>query len=175
MVTNTNLPQTGIAQNSTRNIDALGIVLRMDKIVREIIGSQSHGVSVVREADFVRANSYLDELESFVAHCSRRPQQDYVKTYDMEIALPAATVIPMMDNLAILHLAQMVDTWRFEIANSETSRWSSGIHGPDGVRMAVWFADYRAFFTDHIATQLPQDYPETVPSYPLTGRGALGV
>lgn len=166
---------TEIVQNSTRNIDCFGIVLRMDKIVKELIGSQSHGVSVVREADFERANSYLDELESFVAHCSRRPQQDYTKTYEQEMPLPAPTVVPMMDNLAVLHVAQMVDTWRFEIANSETSRWSSGIHGPDAKRMANWFADYRTFFKDHIATQLPQDYPETVPSFPLTGRGALGV
>lgn len=166
---------TEIAQNSTRNIDALGIVLRMDKIVKELIGSQSQGVSVVREADFERANSYLDELESFVAHCSRRPQQDYPKTYDMEIALPAPTTVPMMDNLAVLHLAQMVDSWRFELANSETSRWSSGVHGPDGKRLANYFADYRAFFAEHIAKVLPQDYPETVPSFPLTSRGALGV
>lgn len=166
---------TEIAQNSTRNIDTLGIVLRMDKIIKELIGNQSHGVSVVREADFERSNAYLDELESFVAHCSRRPQQDYPKTYDMEIKLPEPTVVPMMDNLAVLHLAQMVDTWRFEIANSESSRWSSGIHGPDGKRLANYFADYRAFFQEHIATQLPQDYPETVPSYALTGKGALGV
>ena len=166
---------TDIVQNSTRNIDTLGIVLRMDKIVKELIGNQSHGTSAVREADFIRSNAYLDELESFVAHCSRRPQQDYPKTYDMEIALPSATVVPLMDNLAILHLAQMVDTWRFEIANSESSRWSSGIQDHDGKRMANWFADYRSFFTEHIATSLPGDYPETVPSHPLTGRGALGV
>lgn len=164
-----------IVQNSTRNIDVLGIVLRMDKIVKELIGNQSHGVSVVREADFERSNAHLDELESFVAHCSRRPQQDYPKTYDMEVALPAPTAVPMMDNLAVLHLAQMVDTWRFEMANSESSRWSSGIHGPDGKRLANWFGDYRAFFSEHIAKVLPQDYPETVPSFPLTGRGALGV
>lgn len=166
---------TEIAQNSTRNIDAFGIVLRMDKMVKELIGSQSQGVSIVREADFERANSYLNELESFVAHCSRRPQQDYPKTYDMEIALPTATIVPMMDNLAVMHLAQMVDAWRFEIANSETSRWSSGIHGPDQKRLANWFADYRSFFSEHISTQLPQDYPETVPSFALTSRGALGV
>jgi len=166
---------TEIALNSTRNIDALGIVLRMDKIIKELIGNQSHGVSVVREADFIRSNAYLDELESFVAHCSRRPQQDYPKTYDMEIKLPEPTIVPMMDNLAVLHLAQMVDTWRFEVANSESSRWSSGIHEPDGKRLSNYFSDYRAFFKEHIATQLPQDYPETVPSYALTSKGALGV
>ncbi len=166
---------TEIAQNSTRNIDALGMVLRMDKIVKELIGNQSHGVSVVREADAKRSLSYIDDLESFTAHCARRPQQDYNKTYEIEIPLPAPTPIPLMDNLNVMHLAQMVDTWRFEIANSETSRWSSGVHPADVRRMSEFCADYRSFFAEHIFKDLANDWPETVPTYPLTGRGALGV
>lgn len=166
---------TEIAQNSTRNIDALGIVLRMDKIVKELIGNQSQGVSSFHPDDFIRATAYLNELEAFVNHCNRQPPQDYTKSYDIEIKLPEPTPVPMMDNLAVLHLAQMVDTWRFEVANSETSRKGSGIHEPDFKRMKNYFANYRAFMDEHIANQLPLDYPETVPSFPLVGRGALGV
>lgn len=164
-----------LSQNSTFNVDVAGLVRRLDRVVTEIIKSQSSPLAQVRTADTERISSYIKEAQSYADFVSRKPELDFPKTHGVALPLAVAPVITGMENDALWDLAQLFDSARFEVANSASSRAPSGLIDPDKKRFDSYMKTASDFLASHIAKTLPLDLPESAPSIPVSERGELGV
>lgn len=166
------IPQT---DNATINIDVAMIVRLLDRAIIEVVRSQSAPISGVRVADASRLESYLKEMESFVTWASRQPESDTPKSAPMVIKLDTPLALPAIENDAMWRVAQLLDTARFEVANSQSGGMPNGIKSQDKDRWMSYFADVRRFMGEHVAIVNPVDLPESSPRDPIQGLGRLGL
>lgn len=164
-----------IVSNSTCNMDVASICRRLDRIVVEITHSNSAPLTTVWEADLIRVRKYLQSAQSYADLAAKKPQEDWVKSGSIPLPLPQAPGVPPMENDDMWDLAQKVDSLRFEVANSNSSRAPSGLEEPDKIRFDSIIAACVAFIDGHIVKLKPMDYPESSPSIPIPNQGALGV
>ena len=168
-------PTTSILQNTTANLHVAMVVRLLDRVVKEVCDSQSSPLTGTRIADYARIDQYMTELESFTEFANKLPEADYPKSHPQPVALDPAMKIPPMDNDSLWLLAQLVDTARFEVANSNSSRSPSGFLPGDYDRWTSYYSDIRRLVSEHMKKATPTDKPESTPTYPLPPRGALGV
>lgn len=164
-----------IVQNSTYNIEVATVVRYLDRAIIEVVQSQSAPLSDSHAHDLVRLDSYLLSLHSFLTWAARQPESDTPKSHPIALALPEPKKVPDIENDALWRVAQMLDTFRFEAVNSETSRRSNGVKVQDLARWHSYLADVKAFIDDHIRVVQPIDYTESSPRALVQGQGALGV
>ncbi len=164
-----------IVTNATYNIEVATIVRYLDRAIIEVVQSQSAPLSDSHAHDLTRLDSYLVNLHSFLTWAARQPESDTPKSHPIALTLPEAKVVPDIENDALWRVAQMLDTFRFEAVNSETSRRSNGVKAQDLSRWRSYLADVKAFIDDHIRIVQPIDYTESSPRALVQGQGALGV
>jgi hypothetical protein len=168
-------PTNTILQNQTANLHVAMIVRLLDRVVKEVCESQSSPLTGTRLADYSRIDQYLTELESFTDFANKLPEADYPKSHPLPVQLNEPMKVPAMDNDSLWLLAQLVDTARFEVANSNSSRSPSGFVPADYVRWTQYYSDIRRLVKEHMKVATPTDKPESTPTYPLPAKGALGV
>lgn len=164
-----------ITPNSTCNMDIASLCRRLDRIVVEITHSNSAPLTTVLEADLVRIRKYLQSAQSIADLAAKKPQEDWVKSGSLPMPLPAAPGVPAMENDDMWDLAQKVDSLRFEIANSNSSRAPSGLEEPDKIRFDAIVKACEVYIDGHMVKLKPMDYPESAPSIPIPVQGKLGV
>lgn len=164
-----------IIQNSTYNIEVATLVRYIDRAVIEVVQSQSAPLSDSHEHDLTRLDSYLVNINSFLNWASRMPESDTPKSHPIALTLPEPKKVPDIENDALWRVAQMLDTFRFEAVNSESSRRSNGVKVQDLARWKSYLTDIKSFMDDHIRVTHPADFPESTPRAMIQGQGALGV
>jgi len=162
-------------ENATVNVDVAMIVRLLDRSIVEVVRSQSSGISGVREADAARVGTYLDELDSFTDWSSRQPESDTPKSHPIVINLAVPLAVPPIENDSMWRLAQLLDTARYEVANSASARLPNGASKPDLVRWKSYYSDARRFMLEHVAKVTPVDLPESSPRNAMQGQGATGI
>lgn len=166
---------TEIVSNSTCNMDIASVCRRLDRIVVEITHSNSAPLTTVRAADLIRIRKYLQAAQSHADLSAKKPEEDWVKSGSIPMSLPNAPGVPPMENDDLWDLAQKIDSLRFEMANSNSSRAPSGISEPDKIRFDSVIKSAEQYIEEHLTKQMPMDFPESAPSIPIPAQGALGV
>jgi hypothetical protein len=168
-------PTTSILANQTANLHVAMVVRLLDRVIKEVCDSQSSPLTGTRSADYERIGQYMTELESFTDFANALPEADYPKSHPQPVQLNEPFKIPPMDNDSLWLLAQLVDTARFEVANSNSSRSPSGFLPADYKRWTHYYSDIRRLVKDHMQVATPTDKPESTPTYPMPPKGALGI
>jgi hypothetical protein len=168
-------PTTTILQNQTANLHVAMVVRLLDRVIQEVCESRSSPLTGTRLADYARIDQYMTELESFTEFANQLPEADYPKSHPQPVALREPYKIPPMDNDSLWLLVQLVDTARFEVANSNSSRSPSGFIPADYNRWVKYYSDIRRLIKDHMKVATPTDKPESTPTYPLPQKGATGI
>lgn len=157
------------------NCDVDGLARRINRNIVEIIKSQSGGVSLTVSFDVVRWGSYLNAVEAYLDYVVSQPQIDLPETHPLPVTLLPAPTIPMMENESAYDLAQLFDTMREEVVNSQSARMPSGLISHDELRLRSYISRGKKFLTDYITLVDPLDLPESSPMAPMTGAGQKGV
>jgi len=161
--------------NGTYNCDIDGIVRRINRAIVEMTKSQSGGVSLSISFDVIRWRTYIQGMITYIDYITSQPQLDLPETHPLPVALPVKPVIPMMENESAYDMAQLFDTMREEIANSQSSRMPSGLISHDEVRIRSYLARATNFINDYITVIDPLDLPDSSPMAPAPTAGLKGV
>jgi len=161
--------------NGTYNCDVDALVRRINRAIVEMTKSQSGGVSLSISFDVIRWRTYIQGLVTLLDYITSQPQLDLPETHPLPVALPVKPVIPMMENESAYDMAQLFDTMREEIANSQSSRMPSGLISHDEVRIRSYLARATNFINDYITVIDPLDLPDSSPMAPAPTSGLKGV
>jgi hypothetical protein len=161
--------------NGTYNCDIDGIVRRINRAIVEMTKSQSGGVSLSISFDVIRWRTYIQGLTTYVDYITSQPQLDLPETHPLPVPLPAKPVIPMMENESAYDMAQLFDTMREEIANSQSSRMPSGLISHDELRIRSYLQRATNFINEYITVIDPLDLPDSSPMAPAPTSGSKGV
>jgi hypothetical protein len=156
------------------NLHVLGLIHRFDRVIREILHSQSASLVDMRVADFERFKKYIVELRSYAQYISAVPELDFCKSHPLADDLPPIPALPRVENDSLFDLANLFWTFRYEMANAASAGAPSGLSKPDSARVMSYLDNAEQFLLTHVAKLLPMDYPETSPLAPHAGQGNLG-
>jgi hypothetical protein len=161
--------------SQTYNTDIDGLVRRIDRIITEVIKSQSSGVSQTISFDVVRAKAYVESLRSYIDYVTSQPLMDLPETGPRAISMLPKVVIPRLENESSYDMATMFDLMRDEMAGSNSSRLPSGLISHDEVRARSYLVRIDNFINGYITVIDPLDLPESSPMTPVSGPGKQGV
>lgn len=159
---------------STYNIDVHSIVRRYNRILIEILKSQSSGISQTMPFDVTRVTSYIAAMNNFLDFVVGQPLLDCPETGPTEISLPVNPAIPYIENESGYDLMQLVQIARDEIANSQSSRIPTNLLSFDYDRQKSYLQKITNLL-NYIAGSEPLDLPESSPMVVVSGQGNLGV
>jgi len=168
------MADTSKLATTTFNIDVHSVVRRWNRVLMEIIKSQSSGVSQTMPFDLVRIKSYLNAMEAFQSFIVSQPLLDCPETGPTEMPLPVPPVIPYLENESAYDLLMLVEIARDEIGNSQSSRLPTNFVQFDFGRQQNYINKARKL-VEYIEAAEPLDLPESSPMAAVTGPGRLGV
>jgi hypothetical protein len=160
--------------STTYNIDVHSIVRRYNRILMEILKSQSSGISQTMPFDVTRVTSYVGAMNNFIDFVVGQPLLDCPETGPTEIALPANPAIPYIENESGYDLMQLIQIARDEIANSQSSRIPTNLVSFDYDRQKSYLQKITNLLA-YIAGSEPLDLPESSPMVVMSGSGNQGV
>jgi len=143
------------------NSDVAGICRRIDTFVKEMVESQSQGVTHMIKADQVRLAGYLTSIDVFAAWVTSQPQLDLPKTHPQDSALPDPPVVPDMENNDVKDAVILLSMAREELRMSQSASLASGLVPFDMVRLTAIVTKVRQLLETYIVTQTPLDMPES--------------
>jgi len=159
---------------STANVDIHSITRRYNRILMEILKSQSSGVSQVMPFDVVRILSYIAAMTAYQAFVVAQPLLDCPETGPMDIPLPPSPVIPYIENESGYDIMQLIEIARDELTNSQSARLPTNMIKFDYARQQGYLGKISAL-VGYIGVSEPLDLPESSPMDAVTGHGARGV
>lgn len=169
------MPTPGAAAAaSTYNIDVHSVVRRYNRVLVEIVKSQSSGVSQTLPFDITRITSYIAAINNFLDFVVGQPILDCPETGPTEVPLPPSPTIPYIENESAYDLMQLLEIARDEIANSQSSRIPTNLVKFDYERQKAYLQK-ASNLLGYIGTVEPLDLPESSPMTPVSGPGNLGV
>lgn len=158
----------------THNSDVFGVVHRLVRMVKEMLKSQSSGVNQIITFDVARLRSYVAELKSFQATVRGIPLLDCPESHPGTWTLPVKPEIPVIENVNIMDILNVLDIAYQEMANCQSSRLATNLIPADSDRLTSYLDRVLVLLT-HASQQTPLDLPESSPSEPMTGSGSIGV
>ena len=161
--------------SKTLNTDTFGYVSRIDRFLLESLNQASANTSNLKTADFNRLKSYLSALRSYLDHVSEEPELDLPESNPKEYTLPEMPSLKAVENDDLADCCRLLELCRFEIANSQSSRQSSGLIAYDKVRQVSIIEKAERFLKNYVAVVQPVDLPESSPRNITTGSGFLGI
>lgn len=162
------------AATSTYNIDVHSIVRRYNRILEEIMKSQSSGVSFTNPFDVNRIASYVNAMKNFQNFVVAQPLLDCPETGPTEIPLPTNPTVQTLENESMMDVVNLIEIARDEIANSQSARMPTNLLVFDKERQDSYLLKIEHMMT-YVATSEPLDLPESSPMQDVTGPGRLGV
>lgn len=168
-ITKTELP--------TNSHDVHGICNRAARFIEEALKCQSANVAHVNEYDLERLKSYIAALINYRNWVVATPQLDCPETHPMVLLIncPDLLSIDNVENASISDWCRLVYITIAEMANSQSSRTSSGLISHDLRRFDDYMAKLSAFLEDYVEVTLPLDLPESSPSKPGVTAGKTGI
>lgn len=144
------------------------------RIIREWQKSQSANSSIVNDADVVRARQFLSAMRSHIAVVGLPGKLDLPESDPRQYELRDLPELTDMENQTFAHLCVLMQTLLVELAESQSSRNSSGLSAPDRARVLALVAEMETFLNAALQIQ-PLDLPESSPRAPLQGEGSRGL
>lgn len=159
---------------TTFNIDVHSIVRRYNRIIMEVLKSQSSGISQTMPFDLVRIKSYIAAMRAFQKFVTDQPLLDCPETGPTEMPLPANPTLPAIENESAYDFCQLVEIARDELANSQSARLPTNLVKFDFDRQTAYL-DKLTNLVAYVEGAEPLDLPESSPMEPMSGPGQRGV
>jgi len=159
---------------STYNTDVHSIVRRYNRMIVEVLKSQSSGLSYTLPFDVNRLTAYVTAMEEYLKFVVGQPLLDCPETGPTEMPLPEAPSIAMIENESSYDVLQLVEIARDEISNSQSARMPTNLVSFDYDRQMSYLGKIRALLA-YVAKAEPLDMPESSPMAEMSGPGNLGV
>lgn len=153
------------------NHDVIFMCSKVDRYLEEMNRSQSTGLSGIIQWDQQRINAYLDALDVALAHVRAIPIVDTPETHPHMYVVEPGPEIVNVNSEEINHLCNMFLTLRNEILHSQSAKAGSNVIEHDARRWTDLVQKCRLFMADYVATQTPEDMPESSPEEPNTRHG----
>lgn len=163
-----------VMATSTYNLDVHSLVRRYNRILVEILKSQSSGLSQTMPFDLTRVDSYVAAMNNYLDFIVDQPLLDCPETGPTEMQLPASPTIPYIENESGYDLMQLIEIARDELANSQSSRLPTNLVKFDYARQKSYWEKVSKLIT-YIKSVEPIDLPESSPMAAVSGSGQLGV
>lgn len=159
---------------STYNIDIHSVVRRYNRMIVEVMKSQSSGISYTLPFDVGRLTSYIGAMKSYLAFVVAQPLLDCPETGPTEMTLPANPNIAMIENESAYDVVNLIEIARDEISNSQSSRMPTNLIKFDYDRQ-ISYLDKIMSMLEYVGTSEPLDLPESSPMAGVSGAGLRGV
>lgn len=159
---------------STYNIDVHSIVRRYNRMLMEIMKSQSSGISQTMPFDVTRITSYVAAMNGFLDFVVGQPLLDCPETGPTEIPLPVNPTVPYIENESAYDLMQLIEIARDELANSQSSRIPTNLVSFDYNRQKAYLQKVTNLLA-YINNTEPLDLPESSPMQAQSGPGQQGI
>jgi hypothetical protein len=163
------------AKGLVYNLDTYGLIRRINRVIVEVVKSQSSGVSGTISFDLTRLNSYLKMLDAYRAWVVSQPQIDCPETGPTAFPLPADPSVAEIENESGWDVVQLLQIARDEIKSSQSSRLPSGLIKFDNDRLVSYIGRLASLVNNYMAVIDPVDLPESSPMQPISGAGNVGV
>lgn len=159
---------------TTYNTDVHSISRRLNRVITEMIKSQSSGVSQTMPFDLTRIKSYINALLNYAAYITTEPLLDLPETAPEEMPLPDHPVVPSMENDSVWDIVNLVAIARDEMENSQSARLATNFVRFDYERLQATMRKTLNLI-GYIEAAEPLDLPESMPRDAMTGPGNRGV
>lgn len=161
----------------TYNHDVAGVVRRTHRFIYELYKAQSASGAFTNSFDQARWGSYLDALDIYINHVVAQPQVDLPESHPriIETMLMPDEEIKSVENESLIDAMTYLKLACIEIANSQSSRMSSGLLPFDEARCRALVEKCRRLLVDYVQQVQPLDLPESSPSQVMSGSGKTGV
>lgn len=167
--------QPTIAIMKTYNVDIVGMVQRLDRVIVEVNRSASGNSAVLSVPDAGRWKGYIADLLSYVDWFSEQPNPlDIPETHPAMLDLEAAPLVSRVDNLVANDIVRLLIVSRLEVVSSQSSSMSSGMLPFDISRFQSIMARIVAGI-DRAENAEPVDLPESLPHFPSVMVGNRGI
>ncbi len=157
------------------NHDVAGLCRRVNRFIVEMQKSVSGGVADMNEFDQARLQKYLDAVRAYRNWVIAQPQLDLPETHPRPVEIGPDPETPDIENEAIRDVVYLMELCRDEMVHSQSARNPAGFIAFDDGRAMSLMEKCQNFLDNYIKVVQPIDMPESSPSRPLTGPGALGV
>ena len=159
---------------TTYNIDVHSIVRRYNRMLVEVIKSQSANVSMTMPFDVTRVNSYIKAMRAYQKFVTGQPLLDCPETGPTEMVLPTNPTVPVIENESAADLCNLIEIARDELANSQSARLPTNLITFDATRQTAYLDKMDALVA-YIGNAEPLDLPESSPMDAVSGPGRQGV
>ena len=164
-----------MAEGIVYNHDVAGLHRRLNRFIFELMNAQSSNVSLTKEADQSRLNTYLEAIRKYRDWVIAQPELDLPETNERPIVLDEDPEIKTVENESVVDVVRMLVLTRDELINSQSARNSSGLINFDVDRLTALVEKVQNFLDNYIALATPLDLPESSPKRPVSGTGRKGV
>lgn len=162
------------AAASTYNTDIHSIVRRYNRILVEVLKSQSSGISYTLPFDVTRLTSYVNAMRAYQEFVVAQPLLDCPETGPTLIDLPENPVMAVIENESAADVINLIEIARDEVANSQSARMPTNLLEFDFKRQMSYLEKIVSLL-NYIGTAEPLDLPESSPMTAVSGAGARGV
>lgn len=155
------------------NHDVVGLVSRLNRVLIEMHKSASSSISEMTSADVERLKTYLGAVKAKTDWIVAQPELDLPETAPRQHPLPAYPALSKVENESINDVLLMVELARDELVFSQSAKRPAGLVKFDEQRLRALVDKLEKFLTDFVEKVTPLDLPESSPSQPSSGPGAL--
>jgi hypothetical protein len=156
------------------NHDILFLVDMCNRFVREVIYSQSNGVTGMTGHDQERMSKYIQALNVKMDWIEENPLLDLPETHPRAYEVDMPEPSPNVESEVCNQFVRLIEAFRTEALNCQSARYASTVIAPDIKRFRAVTAKMESFLTTYVAQVEPVDLPESSPSEELSGPGFLG-
>ena len=158
----------------TYNIDVHSIVRRYNRMLVEVMKSQSSGISQTLPFDLTRIKAWVSSHRRYIEFVVGEPLLDCPETGPMELPLPTPPKIDEIENDSAYDILMLIMIARDELANSQSARIPTNLVKFDYDRQVAYLAKITNL-VGHIEDAEPLDLPESSPMMAVSGSGRMGV
>ena len=160
---------------TVRNDDVAYINDKLCRFAGEVYKSQAADVSGFNPFDQQRLNQYLDSVDAATSYVVAQPQLDLPESSPQDVPTADFPQVTDTENDEVDQVLRMLKRSHVELVNSQSARNAAGLIGFDESRLRALVQKCRNFLNDYIASQTPQDLPETSPQSATAGAGRTGI
>jgi len=148
---------------TTYNRNILVLYSKVNRYIEELHKSNSANASAMDEHDVKRVMIYLNDLRAYMAYVKAQPHPDLVEVHPRVRELVEPYILVPIENEACMEVCWLLEEFRDEMSNSQSSREHSGLLFFDMDRGVSLLDKLEKFIEDYAQDLLPIDRPRSSP------------
>lgn len=156
------------------NHDAAALCRSVRRVAEELYKSVSSATSGMNSFDQTRMKANVAAARSLLGWVNAQPQLDLPESHPNPIEVADPEKKPLVESDSINLALDICYATSVELLNCASAREASGLNTFDSARYAASLTKLDSLIDNHVAVAEPVDLPESSPSQPLSGKGALG-